>query len=93
MFVCTNNLSVDIHCMNICPKNDFTYEELKIASFSSSKPVNSESHMSLFVSPFLSEQRKKYSNSNVIMQETSQYHVQVSEMLNSFISASSLQNC
>uniref|UniRef100_A0A673ICD7 Epidermal growth factor receptor kinase substrate 8-like protein 2 n=1 Tax=Sinocyclocheilus rhinocerous TaxID=307959 RepID=A0A673ICD7_9TELE len=25
---------------------------------------------------FLSEQRKKYSNSNVIMQETSQYHVQ-----------------
>lgn len=41
------------------------------------------SHMSMFVSLFLSEQRKKYSNSNVIMQETSQYHVQVSEMLNS----------
>uniref|UniRef100_A0A8C2F0J5 Epidermal growth factor receptor kinase substrate 8-like protein 2 n=1 Tax=Cyprinus carpio TaxID=7962 RepID=A0A8C2F0J5_CYPCA len=34
------------------------------------------SHMSVFVSQFLSEQRKKYSNSNVIMQETSQYHVQ-----------------
>uniref|UniRef100_A0A8C1XP80 Epidermal growth factor receptor kinase substrate 8-like protein 2 n=1 Tax=Cyprinus carpio TaxID=7962 RepID=A0A8C1XP80_CYPCA len=32
--------------------------------------------MSVFVSQFLSEQRKKYSNSNVIMQETSQYHVQ-----------------
>uniref|UniRef100_A0A671KP45 Epidermal growth factor receptor kinase substrate 8-like protein 2 n=1 Tax=Sinocyclocheilus anshuiensis TaxID=1608454 RepID=A0A671KP45_9TELE len=32
--------------------------------------------MSMFVSLFLSEQRKKYSNSNVIMQETSQYHVQ-----------------
>lgn len=29
------------------------------------------------VSPY-SEQRKKYSNSNVIMHETSQYHVQVS---------------
>uniref|UniRef100_A0A9J8B9I5 Epidermal growth factor receptor kinase substrate 8-like protein 2 n=2 Tax=Cyprinus carpio TaxID=7962 RepID=A0A9J8B9I5_CYPCA len=28
------------------------------------------------VSLFLSEQRKKYSNSNIIMQETSQYHVQ-----------------
>uniref|UniRef100_A0A673MQ62 Epidermal growth factor receptor kinase substrate 8-like protein 2 n=1 Tax=Sinocyclocheilus rhinocerous TaxID=307959 RepID=A0A673MQ62_9TELE len=32
--------------------------------------------MSMFVSLVLSEQRKKYSNSNVIMQETSQYHVQ-----------------
>lgn len=27
---------------------------------------------------FLTEQRKKYSNSNIIMHETSQYHVQVS---------------
>lgn len=27
---------------------------------------------------FFSEQRKKYSNSNIIMHETSQYHVQVS---------------
>lgn len=87
MFVCTFNLCVYIHCMSTCQKNNCTYEELKIASFSSSKPV---SHMSLFVSLFLSEQRKKYSNSNVIMQETSQYHVQVSEMLNSFNSVSFL---
>lgn len=32
---------------------------------------------------FLSEQRKKYSNSNIIMHETSQYHVQVSSKIRS----------
>uniref|UniRef100_A0A672RYV7 Epidermal growth factor receptor kinase substrate 8-like protein 2 n=1 Tax=Sinocyclocheilus grahami TaxID=75366 RepID=A0A672RYV7_SINGR len=42
--------------------------------------INMAKHPKCLIWPclclFLSEQRKKYSNSNVIMQETSQYHVQ-----------------
>lgn len=40
--------------------------------------LRSKEKQSMLLFLFLTEQRKKYSNSNVIMHETSQYHVQVS---------------
>lgn len=40
--------------------------------------LRSKEKQPMLVLLFLTEQRKKYSNSNIIMHETSQYHVQVS---------------
>uniref|UniRef100_A0A673IGV8 Epidermal growth factor receptor kinase substrate 8-like protein 2 n=1 Tax=Sinocyclocheilus rhinocerous TaxID=307959 RepID=A0A673IGV8_9TELE len=64
--------------MNLSQKNDFTYER-KDVNITASKQCHVTSHLpqkNIFGDHKLIKQRKKYSNSNVIMQETSQYHVQ-----------------